>query len=103
VLYHGIYFIDCSDHNVCFVLTFITKRKTITQVLVFTVSIKLKLFIHFSLLHGLAVNYRPSSGNSYIHSTYSVILPLPIGQWLHLGEGRIHYKMLVFQTWNVYI
>jgi hypothetical protein len=34
----------------------------ITEVSVFTISIKLKLFIHFSLLHVSAVNYRPSTG-----------------------------------------
>jgi hypothetical protein len=55
----------------------------------FTISVKLKLFIHFSLLHVSAVNSRPSSDNSYIHSTNSVILPFPIGQCLHLREGRI--------------
>jgi hypothetical protein len=66
------------------------------KVSVITVSIKLKLVTHFSLLYVSAVNYRPSSGNSYIHSTYSAILPVPIGRCLHLEEGRIHYKMAVF-------
>jgi hypothetical protein len=59
----------------------------ITQISVFTSS--MLLFIHFSLLHILAVNYQPSSGNSYIYSTYSAILSLLIGQCSLLGEGRI--------------
>jgi hypothetical protein len=75
----------------------------VTEVPVFKFSIKLKLFIYFSLLHVSAVNYQPSLGNSYMLSTYSAIFSLPIGQCLHLGEGRILYKMPVLQTWNVYI
>jgi hypothetical protein len=50
----------------------------ITQVLVFKISIELKLFIHFSLLHVSAVNYRPSSGNLYIHCTYSYMHFVPV-------------------------
>jgi hypothetical protein len=73
----------------------------ITQVSVFTISIKLKLFIHFSLLHVSAVNHRPSSSNSYIHSTYSAILALPVGQYLHLGEGRAGFSDLEYTYLNV--
>jgi hypothetical protein len=51
------------------------KHTIITQDSVFTINIKLNLFIRFSLLYVSAVNYLPSSGNSYIHSTYSAILP----------------------------
>jgi hypothetical protein len=50
----------------------------ITQVPVFTISIKLKLFIQLSLLDVSAVNYRPSSGNSYIRSAYTAILLFPL-------------------------
>jgi hypothetical protein len=83
-------------------VTFILCTDIITQVSVFTISIKLKLFIHFLLLHVMALNYRPSSGNSYIHCTYSDIVSLPIGHCLHLG-GIMHYEMPILQTWNAYI
>jgi hypothetical protein len=52
----------------------------------------LKSFINFSLLHVSAVNYWPSSGNLYTRFTYSAILSLPFGQYIHLGEGIYFYE-----------